>query len=217
MKPELNRDAMVEYGPEVALIVVNIQNDFADPKGSLYVKGGEAVVPVANREIERAVAAGSPVFYTQDWHPRSTPHFKKDGGIWPVHCVGETWGAEFHPGLKIEGEVIRKGTGGEDGYSGFAVRNPKSGAQKATALGSLLRENGIRRVIVLGLATDYCVGATAHNAALGGWDTTVLREGIRAVDLNPGDGERMLSDLVATGVRIRLLARQFALLSNTSL
>jgi len=91
----VRRGAMVEYGPALALIVVDIQNDFADRKGSLYVKGGEAVVPVANREIDRAVAAGSPVFYTQDWHPQSTPHFKKDGGIWPVHCVGGTWGAEF--------------------------------------------------------------------------------------------------------------------------
>ena len=198
----VRRGAMVEYGPAVALIVVDIQNDFADRKGSLYVKGGEAVVPVANREIDRAVAAGSPVFYTQDWHPQSTPHFKKDGGIWPVHCVGGTWGAEFHPGLRIEGEIIRKGTGGEDGYSGFTVRDPKSGDQRATALGSRLHEKGIRKVVVLGLATDYCVGATALDAAAGGWDTTVLREGIRAVDLNPGDGERMISGLIATGVHI---------------
>lgn len=202
MKPELDRGAKVAYGPGVALIVVDIQNDFADPKGTLYVKGGEAVVLVANREIERAVAAGSPVFYTQDWHPKSTPHFKKDGGIWPVHCVGGTWGAEFHPGLKIEGEVIRKGTAGEDGYSGFASRDPKSGDQRATALGSRLKEQGIQQVVVLGLATDYCVGATAHDAAAEGWDTTVVREGVRAVDLNPGDGERMLTALVAAGVHI---------------
>lgn len=192
----------LEYGPAVALIVVDIQNDFADPRGSLYVRGGEAVVPVANREIERAAAAGSPVFYTQDWHPQSTPHFKKDGGIWPVHCVGGTWGAEFHPGLKIDGEVIRKGAGGEDGYSGFTVRDPTSGDESATALGSRLREEGIRQVVVLGLATDYCVGATAHDSAAGGWDTTVLREGVRAVDLKPGDGERMLSGLIAAGVHI---------------
>src|SRR6476660_4207800 len=92
-----------------ALIVVDIQNDFADPKGSLYVNGGEEVVQVADREIRRALAAGSPVFYTQDWHPESTPHFQKDGGIWPVHCVGGSWGASFHPGLLVNGEVIRKG------------------------------------------------------------------------------------------------------------
>jgi nicotinamidase/pyrazinamidase len=111
----------VDFERNTALIVVDVQNDFADPSGALYVRGGEEVVQVANREIERALAAGSPVFYTQDWHPESTPHFQKDGGIWPVHCVGGTWGAELHPGLLVHGEVIRKGAGGEDGYSGFTV------------------------------------------------------------------------------------------------
>lgn len=193
---------MIKYGPEVALIVVDIQNDFADPGGSLYVRGGEEVVPVANREIDRAEAAGSSVFYTQDWHPESTPHFQKDGGIWPVHCVAGTWGAELHPGLKVGGEVIRKGADGEDGYSGFTVRDALSGDEKATVLGSRLHEKGIRRVVVLGLATDYCVGATAHDAIDLGWDTTVLREGIRAVDLQPGDGDRMLADLTAAGAHL---------------
>ncbi len=192
----------VEFGPDTALIVVDVQNDFADPKGSLYVKGGEEVVGVVDREIERALAAGSPVFYTQDWHPESTPHFQKDGGLWPVHCVGGSWGAEFHPGLLVSGEVIRKGTGGEDGYSGFTVKDPRSGDKKATALGSLLHEKGIDRVVVLGLATDYCVGATARDAVQAGLDTTIIREGIRAVDLNPGDGERTLTELAAAGVSV---------------
>lgn len=193
---------MPEYGPGTALIVVDVQNDFADPKGSLYVKGGETVVPVANREIERARGAGAAVFYTQDWHPESTPHFAKDGGIWPVHCVGGTWGADLHPDLKVEGEVIRKGSGGEDGYSGFTVKDPRSGDERATALGARLRELGVERVVVLGLATDYCVGSTARDAAAGGWQTSVLREGVRAVDLKEGDGERMLSELAAAGVEL---------------
>src|SRR6266511_4309210 len=106
---------MAKYDPQTALIVVDIQNDFADPGGSLYVRGGEEVVPVVNREIELAAAAGATVVYTQDWHPESTPHFAKDGGIWPVHCVQGTWGAEFHPELHVEGEVGRKGSGGEEG------------------------------------------------------------------------------------------------------
>lgn len=193
---------MPEYGPGTALIVVDVQNDFADPKGSLYVKDGEAVVPVANREVEHAREAGSPVFYTQDWHPESTPHFAKDGGVWPVHCVGGTWGAELHPDLTVAGEVIRKGTGGEDGYSGFTVKDPRSGDERATALGARLRDLGVERVVVLGLATDYCVGSTAKDAAEGGWETSVLREGIRAVDLQEGDGERMLSELSAAGVHL---------------
>jgi nicotinamidase/pyrazinamidase len=192
----------IDYGPDVALIVVDVQNDFADPRGSLYVKGGEEVVPVVNEEIAQARAAAATVFYTQDWHPSSTPHFKKDGGIWPVHCVGGTWGAELHPALSIEGEVIRKGTGGEDGYSGFTVRDPVSGDPQATRLGSMLRERGVKRVIVLGLATDYCVGATARDAAEQGWDTSVVGAGIRSVDLNAGDGERMLSELSRAGVHI---------------
>ena len=192
----------VDFGRNTALIVVDVQNDFADPSGALYVRGGEEVVQVANREIERALAAGSPIFYTQDWHPESTPHFQKDGGIWPVHCVGGSWGAELHPDLLARGEVIRKGTGGEDGYSGFTVKDPLSDDKKSTALGSLLREKDIGRVLVLGLATDYCVGATARDAVAAGLDTTVLREGIRAVDLNPGDGERTLSELTAAGVKV---------------
>jgi nicotinamidase/pyrazinamidase len=192
----------VDFGRNTALIVVDVQNDFADPSGWLYVRGGEEVVQVANREIERALAAGSPIFYTQDWHPESTPHFQKDGGIWPVHCVGGSWGAELHPDLLVRGEVIRKGTGGEDGYSGFTVKDPLSDDKKSTALGSLLREKDIGRVLVLGLATDYCVGATARDAVAAGLDTTVLREGIRAVDLNPGDGERTLSELTAAGVKV---------------
>ncbi|HKZ75571.1 MAG TPA: isochorismatase family protein, partial [Actinomycetota bacterium] len=119
---------MVEYHPRTALLVVDVQHDFADPKGSLYVKGGEAVVPVANDELERAVGAGALVAYTQDWHPASTPHFQKDGGIWPVHCVKDTWGADLHPRLKVaDGERIRKGSSGEDGYSAFSVRDPTSG------------------------------------------------------------------------------------------
>ncbi len=90
---------MQRYDASTALIVVDVQNDFADPKGSLSVKGGEALIPLINLEVRRAKSSGSLVVATQDWHPGSTPHFEKDGGIWPVHCVGGTWGAELHPDL----------------------------------------------------------------------------------------------------------------------
>ncbi len=193
---------MGAYGPQVALVVVDVQNDFADPAGSLYVRGGEQVVAVANREIDAARRAGSPVFYTQDWHPASTPHFQPDGGVWPVHCVGGTWGAELHPGLRVEGESVRKGTGGEDGYSGFSVKDPITGTESPTPLAGRLRELGIERLVVLGLATDYCVAATARAAARLGWPTAVLQEGIRAVDLTPGDGDRALQELQAAGVEL---------------
>jgi nicotinamidase/pyrazinamidase len=193
---------VAEYDPNTALLVVDVQNDFADPTGSLSVSGAEEVVPVANREIERALDAGALVVYTQDWHPESTPHFQKDGGIWPVHCVRGTWGADFHPDLKVVGEIVRKGTGGEDGYSGFSVRDPRSGEVEGTALESILRARGVERLVVMGLATDYCVKETALDGAAKGFDTVVLLEGIRAVDLRPGDGDRALDEVKRAGVDV---------------
>jgi nicotinamidase/pyrazinamidase len=193
---------MVDYDSKSALIVVDVQNDFADPNGSLYVSGGEEVVPVINEEIARARAANALVVYTQDWHPDATPHFAKDGGIWPVHCVRDTWGAELHPGLDVGGATVRKGSGGEDGYSGFTIRHPETGEEWATELADLLRERGIERVVVVGLATDYCVKETAVDAAQLGFDTTVRVDAMRAVDLEPGDGARALEAMVAAGARV---------------
>lgn len=192
----------MDYDAGTALIVVDVQNDFADPKGNLHVPGGEEVVPVVNREIDRALSAGALVAYTQDWHPPDTPHFEKDGGIWPVHCVKETWGAELHPDLKVAGEIVRKGTQGEDGYSGFTVRDPESGNEEITRLESILRARGIEKVVVTGLATDYCVKATAIDAAQKGFSTVVLTEGIRAVNREPGDDERALEEVRRAGAVI---------------
>ena len=194
---------MVEYHPRTALLVVDVQNDFADPNGSLYVKGGEEVVPVANDEIERAVGAGALVAYTQDWHPASTPHFQKDGGIWPVHCVQDSWGADLHPDLKVvDGERVRKGSSGEDGYSGFSVRDPTSGQTSPTQLERILRERGIEHVVVCGLATDYCVVETVADARRLGFEATVLTGAIRAVDLQPGDGERAVQRMREAGAEL---------------
>jgi nicotinamidase/pyrazinamidase len=193
---------MAKYDPETALIVVDMQNDFADPAGSLYVRGGEQVVPVVNREIELAAAAGAAVVYTQDWHPETTPHFAKDGGIWPVHCVQGTWGAEFHPQLHIEGEVVRKGSGGEDGYSGFSMRSPETGEERPTQLEELLRERGIRRVVVAGLATDFCVKETVLDAAERGFEVGLLAEAVRAVELEPGDAQRAMDDIYRAGATV---------------
>ncbi len=193
---------MRTYGPEVALVVVDVQNDFAEPAGGLYVQGGEDVVPLVNQEIARARAAGATVVYTQDWHPESTPHFQKDGGIWPVHCVGDTWGALLHRGLQVVGEVVRKGTGGEDGYSGFSVRDPVSGRESATRLGALLEAAGVRRVVVVGLAGDYCVKETALDGKRLGYDVEVPLEATRFVNLRPGDDERTTRELAAAGVQV---------------
>jgi len=192
----------MRYDPTTALVVVDVQNDFADPAGSLSVRGGADVVPAVNAEIAAARAAGALVVFTQDWHPETTPHFAKDGGVWPVHCVAGTWGATLHPVLEVDGPVVRKGSNGEDGYSGFTMRDALTGATVPTELGGLLRERGIRRVVVVGLATDYCVKATGLDARALGYETTVLRAAIAAVDLQPGDGERALDELRAAGVTV---------------
>jgi nicotinamidase/pyrazinamidase len=192
---------MLRYDPLAALIVVDVQNDFADPAGSLAVTGGDAIVPIIDREIDMAINVGALVVLTQDWHQPSTPHFAKDGGIWPVHCVAGTWGAELHPSLEITGDEprIRKGTNGEDGYSGFTMRDPVSGETKPTELDGLLRAREIRRVVVCGLATDYCVNATALDAIDLGYETFFLEDAVAAVDLRPGDGERATKAMINAG------------------
>ena len=191
---------MQRYNPQTALIVVDVQNDFTDPNGSLYVMGGAAIVPRINGQVDEATAAGAFVVYTQDWHPPHTPHFAQDGGIWPVHCVAGTWGAEFHPRLKVAGTTVRKGTNGEDGYSGFTMRDPTTGETISTELEGLLRERTIERVVVCGLATDYCVNATAIDAATKGFETAVLTDAIRAVNLKTGDSERAIEEMKRAGV-----------------
>jgi nicotinamidase/pyrazinamidase len=193
---------MADYDPTTALVVVDVQNDFADPAGSLSVQRAGRILPRINAHVERAVAAGALVAYTQDWHPPSTPHFAKDGGIWPVHCVAGTWGAELHRDLIVKGPIIRKGSNGEDGYSGFTMRDPTSGEERPTELEGLLREGGVARVVICGLATDYCVNATALDARRLGFETEVLITAIAAVDLQPGDGDRALGEMEAAGVRV---------------
>ena len=190
---------MERYDPRTALIVVDVQNDFADPAGSLCVGTGEEVAASWSEEVGLASAAGAFVVYTQDWHPPSTPHFAKDGGIWPVHCVAGTWGASFHPALDVAGPVVRKGVNGEDGYSGFTMRDPVTGETMPTELDPMLRAQGIERVVVCGLATDYCVNATAVDARQLGFPTEVLEDAIAAVNLQAGDDARAISAMADAG------------------
>jgi len=188
------------YDSRAGLIVVDFQNDFADPAGSLSVSGGASILPTINAEVAAATANGALVAYSQDWHPESTPHFARDGGIWPVHCVRGTWGAELHPELIVDGPRVRKGTNGEDGYSGFTMRDPVSGETTPTELEGILRERNIAQVVVCGLATDYCVKATALDAVRLGFETAVLVDAIRAVDLRPGDGGQAIAEMTEAGV-----------------
>lgn len=195
---------MTAYDARTALLVVDMQNDFADPEGSLYVGGGDAVVPRVNEEIARASAAGALVVYTQDWHPPSTPHFSKDGGIWPVHCVRETWGAALHPDLRVEveGEIVRKGVGGLDGYSGFSARDPKTGETSPTDLEEVLRGRHVERLVICGLATDYCVVETVADARRLGFPIEVIAAAVRPVELEPGDGDRAIARMRDAGAEI---------------
>ena len=195
---------MVSYDNRAALVVADVQNDFADPAGSLAVRGGDGIVPRVNQEIRNATEGGGVVVLTQDWHPESTPHFAKDGGIWPVHCVAGTWGAELHPGLEVSADAprIHKGSNGEDGYSGFTMRDSTSCEQIPTQLDALLRAHGVERVVICGLATDYCVKATTLDAVRLGYQTTVLVDAIAAVELEPGDGERAIGQMQEAGATL---------------
>ncbi len=195
---------MMRYGHGVALIVVDMQNDFADPRGALAVAGAADVLPVVNAQVAQARAGQALVVYSQDWHPRHTPHFASDGGAWPTHCVADTWGAELCPGLDCPtgSPLIRKGTNGEDGYSAFTMRDPSTGTTVPTPLETLLHEAAVDQVVIVGLATDYCVLHTALDAVRLGHGTTVLADGVAAVNVHPGDGDQALAELRAAGVTV---------------
>ena len=123
---------MVDYDERTALLVVDVQNDFAHPDGSLYVDGAAGAIARTNEEIARALEGGAFVVYSQDWHPEHTPHFAQDGGVWPVHGVADSWGAELHADLAIaEGAPrVRKGADGSDGYSAFSERDRRAGSRR---------------------------------------------------------------------------------------
>lgn len=195
----------IRYDAATALIVVDMQNDFGHPDGSLFVEGGDTLVQGINSEIASARAAGGVIVLTQDWHPATTPHFIDDGGVWPTHCVAGTWGAELIDGLDPDhaaSAVIRKGTNGEDGYSAFSMREPGGDIDIPTGLAGLLRERAIERVIVCGLATDVCVSATALSSAAAGFETTVLWASSRPVYTDDDTAARVRSELAAADVTI---------------
>ena len=176
-----------------ALIVVDVQNDFC-PGGALAVPRGDEVIGPLNGLIEEFLARGEPVFKSRDWHPPETKHFEKHGGTWPVHCVRETRGAEFHPELLDDPriKVISKGTGDEDNYSAF----------DGTDLASRLKEEGVEQVWVGGLATDYCVKNTVLDALRNGFEVKAISKAMRPVELKPGDGERAVAEMREGGAEI---------------
>lgn len=176
------------------LLLVDVQNDFC-PGGALPVPEGDRIVPVLNRHIEAAVRAGIPVFASRDWHPAGHCSFKEQGGPWPVHCVQNTWGAEFHPDLKLpeSAEILSKGTRVDaDSYSAFG----------GTGLDEKLKARGIRRLWIGGLAQDVCVRATVLDARKLGYEVHVLRDATRPVNVRPDDGERALREMQEAGAVI---------------
>lgn len=196
---------MLSYRPGVALIIVDVQNDFADPMGSLSVHDAPGVVPVINAQVALARSGGALVVVSQDWHPSRTSHFIADGGMWPSHCVMDTWGAELYPSLEVpEGTpIVRKGSNGEDGYSAFTMRDPTTGTDFPTTLQPLLQAAGVEAVVVVGLATDYCVKATVLDAIRLGFQTTLLLDGVAAVNVAEGDGDRALAEIEAAGAMLQ--------------
>jgi nicotinamidase/pyrazinamidase len=192
-----------EIKPDSALLVVDVQNDFC-PGGALAVKDGDEVVPELNRWIEAFQAAGRPIAYTRDWHPADHCSFREQGGPWPPHCIQDTPGAEFHPGLKILGPTFSKAFNPrEEAYSGFGgFLVDESGRITGVGLAYWLRSRGARHVYVGGLTTDYCVLTTTLDARKEGLEVTVLAEATRAVNVHAGDGERAFRQMEEAGARL---------------
>ncbi len=184
---------------DTAVLIVDVQNDFC-PGGALAVPEGDRVVPVLNRVAAQVAQRGGTVVASRDWHPPITRHFAAYGGKWPVHCVQNTPGAQFHPDLKLpQGTlIISKGTSeNDDGYSAFEGRT-----EDGRSLLEILRERGIKRLIVGGLATDYCVRASVLDALKNGFEVLVLTDAVRGVNLQPDDSERALQEMQAAGATL---------------
>ncbi len=177
-----------------ALIIVDMQNDFC-PGGRLPVEGGHDLVPVLNRWIEAAERGGALVVASRDWHPSQHVSFQEQGGAWPEHCVQRSSGAAFHPQLKLPQLTVLVSKGGDidkDNYSDF----------EATGLGDLLRRVNVRRVWVGGLAQDVCVRATTLDALAQGFETYLIEDATRPVELEAGDGARAIEEMRAAGARL---------------
>jgi len=198
----MNSDCFMANEKKKALIVVDVQNDFC-PGGSLAVANGDEVLAPLNKLMKEFLDRGEPVFKTRDWHPARTKHFADFGGTWPVHCVQNTYGAEFHADLSDDPRItiISKGIDETaDGYSGF----------DGTSLAQILRAQEIREVWVGGLATDYCVKHTVLDARQQGFEVKALADAMRAVNLNPNDGEKAIEEMRHAGAEIVGNAKQAA-------
>jgi len=174
-----------------ALLIADIQNDFL-PGGALGVPHGDEVVPILNRYAAGFHTRGLPVFASRDWHPPNHCSFREQGGIWPTHCVRGSNSSAFHPAFHLPSSaiVISKATDPKkEAYSAF----------EGTALNERLREAGVRRLFIGGLATDYCVLNTVRDAVKNGYAVVLLKDGIRAVNLQPDDGRNAEKEMIRLG------------------
>jgi len=181
-----------------ALLVVDIQNDFC-PGGALGISGGNKIIPVVNKYIKIFSKNKLPIFLSRDWHPKKTLHFKKFGGVWPMHCVQNTKGAAFHPKLKIPKEaiIISKGTNPkENSYSTFQAQDANG-----QSLVNLLKIFGVEEIYIAGLATDYCVKYSAIDALKSGFKVKILKDAIQGVNIKPADSKEALSQITAMGAK----------------
>ncbi len=177
-------------------MVIDVQNDFC-PGGALAVADGDQVVPALNRYIGRFEKSQLPIFATRDWHPERTRHFKAHGGLWPPHCIQGTQGAEFRPDLKLPAGAVIISAGmapDEEGYSGFEGRD-----DRGIGLAELLRQRGVERIFVGGLATDYCVKQTVLDGLKHGFKVVLLGDAVRGVNLQAGDSERAVAEMLRAG------------------
>ncbi|MBS7605315.1 MAG: nicotinamidase [Candidatus Bathyarchaeia archaeon] len=184
---------MIKVGKGDALIIVDVQIDFC-PGGALPVPEGDKIVPVINEYIRKFKTAGALIVATRDWHPPNHISFRSQGGPWPPHCIQGTRGAEFHPDLRLpEGAlIISKATDPlKEAYSGF----------EGTDLTDKLREAGAKRVFVGGLATEYCVKNTVLDAVERGFETFLLEDAVRGIDVKPGDVERAIKEMLERGAK----------------
>jgi nicotinamidase/pyrazinamidase len=182
----------VHLADKDALLIVDLQNDFL-PGGALAVPGGNEVIPVLNAYIERFYRHWLPVYASRDWHPANHCSFAAQGGPWPPHCIAGSRGAEFADSLRlpVSATVLSKAAADSDAYSAF----------QGTGLADTLRTDGIERLFIGGLATDYCVRHTVLDALSNGFETFLLRDAIRAVEVHPGDGEAAVQDMIRHGAQ----------------
>lgn len=188
---------------KAALLIVDVQNDFC-PGGALQIRDGDAVIAPLNYAAQLFSAAALPILASRDWHPPQTRHFRDFGGDWPVHCVAGTAGAEFHPDLRLPPETVILSKGIDpalDGYSAF-----ESISIDGRQLALLLREMGVQRLYIGGLATDYCVLATTLEARQRGLAVTVLTDAIAAVESLPGDATAALAKIKRAGAELASVA-----------